>query len=54
MKDWEFLQDSKRRWYWHATKDDDTQALSHQAFDSRAACVADAIKHGYEQDSAAP
>jgi hypothetical protein len=47
MKNWVFRQDSMRRWYWSASEDDDSCAVSHRAFDTRASCVEDAMEHGY-------
>ncbi len=46
MKDWEFLQDARRAWYWRATNDGRSHVVSQQTFPTRAACVADAIKQG--------
>jgi hypothetical protein len=41
-----------RRWYWCAIEDDDSSAVSHRAFDTRASCVVDAMEHGYSQENA--
>jgi hypothetical protein len=50
MKNWVFRQDSMRRWYWCASKDDDSWTVSHRTFDTRASCVEDAIEHGYVRE----
>jgi hypothetical protein len=44
---WEFLQDSSRRWYWRCLKRGAQSARSADAFTSRTDCIADAMEHGY-------
>jgi hypothetical protein len=41
MKDWEFLQDARRAWYWRATSDGRSHVVSQKTFPTRAACVAE-------------
>jgi hypothetical protein len=51
METWEFLQDARRSWYWRRTRATGSHNVSSRVFDSRAACVADAVAHGYDPEA---
>ena len=46
---WEFVQDSGRRWFWRQLNRDSQTTCSGQGFASRTDCIADAMSHGYLQ-----
>jgi hypothetical protein len=54
MEMWEFLQDARRCWYWRRTSASGSHSVSSRVFDTRDACVADALARGYDPKAQDP
>ena len=48
-REWEFLRDARRRWYWRYTSPDGTNRVS-VTFETYDQCVDNAMTHGYEPE----